>query len=103
MTQRTTIRQMWEYGANAEGSLVLAKPLEGWTCKGQSVLVVPYNPTCRLATIKRTTKTLWPRAKGKRREEMEALVMYVLGTALTPSRRPRWMPSSVGSTKPGWF
>ncbi len=48
------------------------------------VLVVPYNPTARLAMIRRTVKTLWPRAKGKTRERREAQVMFILGTALTP-------------------
>ena len=51
------------------------------------VLVIPQNPTARLAMIRRTVKTLWPRAKGEARERHEALVMFVLGTALAPSRR----------------
>lgn len=48
------------------------------------VLVVPCNPTARLAMIRRTVATLWPRAKGAEREKREALVLHVLGTALTP-------------------
>ncbi len=50
-------------------------------------LEVPYNPHCRLSMIRRTVKTLWPRAKGKARERREAEVMVILGTALCPTRR----------------
>ncbi len=50
-----------------------------------NVLVIPYNPAARLAMIRRTVKTLWPRAKGKARERREAQVLFILGTALTPS------------------
>ncbi len=78
---RTAIRLMWRYHDDT---------VVGWptsTDETTGVLVVPYNPPARLAMIRRTVKTLWPRAKGKARERREAEVMVILGTALCPTRQ----------------
>ncbi len=68
---RTAIRQMREVNSKGDEDLVL---------------VVPYNPTARLAMIRRTVKTIWSCANGETRKGLEAFVMQVIGTALTPSR-----------------
>lgn len=79
---RTAIRLMWARPDLMDAWGEAESPEEGCIC----ILAVPYNPTARLAMIRRTVKTLWPKATGKARERHEATVMYVLGTALTPSR-----------------
>lgn len=83
MTPRTSIRLMWDHGI---GVVTADYPISRHP---QQVLVVPYNPACRLKMIKRTVATLYPKARGEARERLEAQVMAILGTALTPNRRKR--------------
>lgn len=100
---RTGIRRMFAYGPKVvspleclivyrmartapreEAKVLLSQRGNATVYRSKPVLIVPYNPAVRLAMIRRTVRTLWPRAKGVAREKREAQVLFILGTALTP-------------------